>query len=177
MSATNRGAIRSPKDLYRTPRHTIQAIVKEISWERVSRALEPCQGDGRIIEECMKVAPHVHWSGYDISEGTDYLETEIPHCFFDLILTNPPFSLAQEFITKARKDAFCVIMLQRLNFLGSQKRNGWWQLHPVNVLFPLSRRPDFTGEGGDATDYSWFTWDPNAVVFPVKRRGIHVLEG
>ncbi len=175
MSATNRGATRNPQDLYRTPRNAISAIIHQISWGRVRRALEPCQGDGRIIEMCQRIAPHAHWSAYEISNGTDYLEQHVPCHFYDLILTNPPFSLAQEFITKARGDAKCVIMLQRLNFLGSQKRYDWWLGHPVNILFPLARRPDFTGEGGDATDYAWFVWDPGEAVFPAPTWGIHVL--
>ena len=81
---------------------------------------------------------------------------------FDYIIGNPPYSLAQEFLEKCFEIAYentKIIMLLRTNFLESKKRYDFWQKHPVNGLYVLSKRPSFTGKGTDATSYSWFVWD------------------
>ena len=118
-------------------------------------ALEPCRGDSRIFNYLISKGLNTKWA--EISEGIDYLTT--PFEKVDLILTNPPFSLAQEFIEKAIKEADTVIMLLRLNYLGSQKRNIFWNKFPPTALHVLSKRPSFTGSGTDATEYAWFIWD------------------
>ncbi|WP_436663579.1 hypothetical protein ACOALA_13645 [Alicyclobacillus acidoterrestris] len=78
---------------------------------------------------------------------------------YDFIITNPPFSLAQEFVEKSLTLANCVIMLLRLNFLASGKRKEFWEKHPPTAIHVLTKRPSFTGTGTDATDYAWFVWD------------------
>jgi len=173
VSATNRGAVRRPSDLYETPVSTIQNIVAEIQWPLVHTALEPCAASGRIPRECP--GRSIVWTTCEISEGTDYLKAPGPAKSYDLCLTNPPYSLAMEFILKALREAVTVIMLLRLNFLGSQTRLAFWQENPVTHLFPLARRPSFTGHGTDATDYAWFAWDRNCIL--QRPRGIHVLSG
>jgi hypothetical protein len=102
-----------------------------------------------------------------ISKGfqTSYTEITEEKDFFnwsdsvDLIITNPPFSLAQEFINHSLKHASCTILLLRVNFLASIKRYEWWKQIPPTALHILSKRPSFTGSGTDATDYAWFVWD------------------
>jgi hypothetical protein len=82
---------------------------------------------------------------------------------YDLIFTNPPYSLAEEIITHALEtwSKATVVMLLRLNFLGSQKRKPFWDKHPVSEIYVLSKRPSFTGKGTDATEYAWFVWRPH----------------
>jgi len=80
---------------------------------------------------------------------------------YKTIITNPPYSIAQEFIEKCFKIADQnteIIMLLRLAFLESKKRYEFWQKHPVSELYVLSKRPSFTGGGTDATAYAWFVW-------------------
>ena len=52
--------------------------------------------------------------------------------------------------------AQCVVMLLRINFLGSKKRYGFWKKNPPQAMYVLSKRPSFTGKGTDATEYAWF---------------------
>jgi len=89
----------------------------------------------------------------------------------DLIITNPPFSLEQEFITKSCKQAETVIMLLRLNYLGSITRHEWWKEYSPTSLYVLSKRPSFTGKGTDATDYAWFVWDKTTRI----PKGLHFV--
>jgi hypothetical protein len=50
-------------------------------------------------------------------------------------------------------------MLMRINYLGSIKRHEWWKDRCPTALYVLSKRPSFTGEGTDATEYCWYVWD------------------
>jgi len=91
----------------------------------------------------------------------DYFEHGPPTPeFYQVIMTNPPFSLAMEFITRSL-DSSCryVVMLLRLNYLGSEKRHDFMRKHAPD-LYVLPNRPSFklTGET-DSIEYAWFVWD------------------
>jgi hypothetical protein len=175
MSATGRSDVRVVNDLYATPSFAIDAILPHLP---VAGAvvLESSAGSGAIIERLLAsgveasrlraceidprhteklvnlgVAPHVgdflssSWSG------------------IDLILMNPPYSDAQEFIEHsiavvAPRNG-TVAALLRINFLEGQKRLKFHRAHPCD-LFVLPRRPSFTGGGTDATGYCWLVWGP-----------------
>jgi len=135
---------------------------------------------------------------FELSEGLDYLKSEA--CKVDLILTNPPFSLAQEFIEKAISESDTVCMLQRVNYLGSKARKEFWNRNPPTHMFVLSSRPKFIAKcskcknpksyqvgtiekcplcdgkvrpQSDATEYAWFVWDKKNVF--KKEKGIYVV--
>ena len=61
----------------------------------------------------------------------------------DAIITNPDFSISQEFINKSLTEARFVAYLLRLNFFGSRKRREWWQGKEPTHLFTLAERPSF----------------------------------
>jgi hypothetical protein len=112
------------------------------------------------------------WEWAEIREGKDYLK-----CGFsshvDGIITNPPFSLATDFIDRSLSEADFFAYLLRLNFWGSKKRKGWWQGKSPSHQFTLSERPSFTGKGTDATEYAWFVWDNIGLC--LKKPGMYVL--
>ncbi len=155
MSATNRGAVRNKYDFYPTPIEPIEKILSEIDFSNVSHFVEPCRGDGAIYDlvDCDK-------SFSELSDGINYFSTDFKT---DLIITNPPFSIALEFLQKSLIESKTVVYLLRLNFMGSQKRKEFWQKNPPTHLFTLSKRPSFTGKGTDATEYAWFVWDGGGV--------------
>lgn len=156
MSATNRGAKRIANDFYSTPIESFNPLIPYIKQLGVA-CFEPACGDGRLVR-ALEENGIPAW-GKDIAiDGYDFLKDENCNIGIHCIVTNPPFSLAQEFITQATACSKNVFMLLRLNFLGSKKRKIWWGSHEPSALFVLSDRPDFTGEGGDACDYAWFYW-------------------
>jgi len=145
---------RNAYDFYPTPAWAYENL--PIDWSLFATALEPCEGDGRITRFLQEKG--VQTEGFDLQTGTDYLTSE-PEEIYDLILTNPPYSLALEFLDKALQDAETVIMLLRINFLGSQKRYEWFKNHEPSSMYVLSKRPSFTGSGTDSTEYAWVVWD------------------
>lgn len=168
MSATNRGAARNENDFYPTPDSAIEPILEELDLSKVNSFCEPCKGSNAIG----KYFKHIDTFDYaELSEGIDYLETQRDYA--DLIVTNPPFSVALEFLEKSLEEARTVAYLLRLNFLGSQKRKKFWQENPPTHIFVLSKRPSFTGKGTDSTEYAWFVWDRGDVM--KRRKGVYVL--
>ena len=194
MSATNRGSLVIDKEFYPTPGYTVDSILSEIDFSKVSSFREPCRGGGIIFDKI-----DVSYKDYfELSEGLDYLKSYA--CRVDLILTNPPFSLAKEFIQKAIGESDTVCMLQRVNYLGSLGRKDFWNENPPTHLFVLAHRPKFIAKcskcknpecyqvdsisfcplcGGkvrpqsDATEYAWFIWDKKNVF--TKPNGIYVI--
>jgi len=81
---------------------------------------------------------------------------------YKTIIGNPPYSVALEFLEHCFEISnrnVEIIMLLRTAFLESKKRYEFWQRHPLNGLYVLSKRPSFTGKGTDATSYSFFIWN------------------
>lgn len=168
MSATGRrGVKRKTFDVYNTPTWLTEAIIPAIApmVPTYARVLEPACGEGKMLEVLQKRWPNI--VGFDI-QGTppvDFL-TEPPRPEFDLIITNPPYKFAKEFVDQAlkwRKDQnSLVVMMLRLNFLGSMKRATWLRDNMPSVYI-TPKRPKFVFNkagklGSDATEYSWFVW-------------------
>ena len=79
--------------------------------------LEPSCGDGAIVQVLQE--KNLNVTGKDLSLGQDFLEeTER----YDAIITNPPFSLAYEFIKKAKTLTDYFAFLLPLSYLHGKKR-------------------------------------------------------
>lgn len=174
MSATNRGAIRNGSDFYITPRKTISTFLDVFKLEGIE-IFEPTAGNGAIVQElwlryhafCNITANDIRdeqaallEAGADRVFNLDFLKCNGINPKPDVIITNPPYSIAQEIIEKCFEIApeAEIIMLLRLAFLESKKRREFWNKHPLTQLYPLIERPSFTGHGTDATAYGWFVW-------------------
>lgn len=187
MSATNRGSKRIESDYYATPPEAIRTLLKNY---RIAYAgdtiLEPAAGNGAIINELIHFGYTNNIHAIEIREEEkenllrvadsvgigDFLKMDLSNTY-DVIIGNPPYSQAQEFINKSLaylKPGGRLIFLLRTNFLESQKRFKWWQDKPPTRLYVLSKRPSFTGKGTDATSYSWFIWEKSRIVNDFKRQ-------
>jgi len=92
---------------------------------------------------------------------TDFLTYKTPQTF-DLISTNPPFTYAAAFITKALQlltDDGVLFFLMRASMLGSKKRRVLWRtINLIEVTF-IRPRPSFTEGGSDSDEYAFFLID------------------
>jgi hypothetical protein len=133
----------------------------------------------------------------EIKEGVDYFKNGLWIC--DLIITNPPYNLAEQFLRQSLKESRCVVYLLRINFLGSAKRKAFFDKHRPTHLYVHSERPSFVDvcgkckvkyqkaakiktcpecggrvkAGTDATEYAWFVWDSDGIM--EEDPGIYVL--
>ncbi len=76
-----------------------------------------------------------------------------------MIITNPPYTLAMQFLQKSLREAETVIYLLRLNFLGSVARKEFWEQNKPTHIFVITPRPRFVNGQSDACEYGWLVWD------------------
>jgi hypothetical protein len=74
-----------------------------------------------------------------------------------LIITNPPFSLAMDFVRRGLQICPHVALLLRMGWLETEERRDFIDLTRPH-LWPLPQRPSFTGTGNDMASYAWFSW-------------------
>ena len=164
MSATGRNDVRRVDDHYVTPAWCVKAIWPKLS--AFNTCLDPCAGEGRLLMALQDLAASPMYRGIELDEERatlcakqngigcvvgDALELQRrgPWRFpnldtpYDLVITNPPYSLALGFIQAAlASGAPEIAMLLRLNFLASMKRAAFWRVNPCDV-YVLPKRPSF----------------------------------
>lgn len=210
MSATNRGAIRHPDDYYATPGWAVRAVLPLLVPQLPKRymVLEPAAGEGAIVVEMLRngIDPD-RLAAVEIDQDRAVecckaisgvrpeIEAAVNHSDFrlyaaacardgvgfDLVLGNPPFSLAMEFVQTSlaiTRPGGATVMLLRVPWLGSQERAPWLRANTPTMNL-LDRRPSFyegappkaqaglfgeqvtetvEGVGTDNTEYAWFEW-------------------
>lgn len=167
MSATGRGSERVARDYYPTPEWCVTRLLEDVKLPG-GRWLEPAVGDGAIARAVNAFRSDVQWTTCDIRPEcnadvtADYVALGCPDLDWhgDVVCTNPPFSLAMDFVVESMRRARFVVLLLRLNWLGSEDRAAWLRRHAPSV-FVLPNRPSFAEDGGtDATEYGWYVWGP-----------------
>ena len=190
ISATNRGSKRVESDNYSTPMKTINTFLDHWYPTNYMKVLEPSAGCGNICRAIKDRYPDTYIVANEIRKEENVNLTqcadEIHNLDFlqfrnnmnnneeyDLIIGNPPFSLAQEFLEKCfeiASDKTDIVMLLRLAFLESRKRYDFWQNHPVSKVYILSERPCFINGRSDATAYCFMVWGKR-----YNEQGIYVI--
>lgn len=165
-------------DRYDTPRadvlHFLRAWFQDMGTchhpDELRRVWEPAAGSGSMVSALREALPEALIWASDLEprgEGilrTDFLEHG--EAGWDLIITNPPYRLAEQFVRHAHelvRPGGWVVMLLRAGFLEARSRRCFWQEFPPRQVFFLERRPRFTGPNSDGmkTDtamYAWFVW-------------------
>ncbi|AUX33178.1 MULTISPECIES: methyltransferase [Sorangium] len=193
MSATGRGGAalalpgledlvgRHPDDFYRTPVDAVWPVLPHLRPPR--RVVDPGCGDGVIAECVIK-----HWPAAEIicvekdeqrardASGRltcpvwsdDYLRRGAvwEPDWADLVIGNPPYSLALEFLRRSLELVAPVggevALLLRLGFLEAERyseRDELLEQHRPDV-YVLAKRPRFRGpgDGGDSATYGWLVF-------------------
>jgi hypothetical protein len=180
VSATNRGAHREAADNYPTPAWCVRRLLERV-WLPGGLWLEPAAGSGAIVRAVNAyrmycLAAPVVWVACDVrpecrddlsgvvDDGNVHIEDFLTRDFgcsdWDCVISNPPYSLAQEFVTKSLELAPFVAMLLRLNFLASGERAPFFRSEQPDI-YVLPNRPSFTANGKtDASEYCWMVWTP-----------------
>lgn len=181
-SHTGRGKARVPFDFYPTPPWCVDRLLDRHGYELLwadMRALEPTVGDGAIVRAVDAwtaregIVGRSEWTGVELRRGALLDGTELDchiegvdfrswHPWdepFDLSLGNPPFSIAESIIRHAMEFSRVVVMLLRVDFLGSADRVPFWAGPGADpCIRVLPDRPSFDGDGTDSSTYAWFVW-------------------
>ena len=129
--------------------------------------LEPACGGGhmvKVLEEYFDNVTSCDIADYGQDHIADFLSKDVKDKY-DFIITNPPFNLAEEFVTKAiplaRK---CVAIFARTQFMESVGRyERLFKPNPPKIIAQFSERvPIVKGRlsatASTATSYAWFIW-------------------
>lgn len=179
---------RQPLDFYPTPAELAWAMV-DLAAPNPRSVLDPGMGTGIFGLAVHSRYPNAWITGIDIKLKNAYLpvydfvvenDFTIPEVHstpydpddcYDLIIGNPPYKFAEEFVRRSLSllspDGELIFLL-RIEFLASQGRfSGLWREYPPQTVYVCSARPSFTNDNHtDATDYAVYCWN-NAT----RRRG------
>ena len=178
----------SPNDFYSTHSDSINTFLEEFLKKYIIYEVwEPAAGRGNISSVLQKFGIKVFSSdlisrgenglaferdGHTIFGNIDFLQQKsLPNNDIDTIITNPPFSLAEEFIRKSIElhPKLFIIMYLKLTFLEGKKRYKLFQEYPPTEVWIHSSRQNCDKNGaeefknGSAVAYAWFVWKMNTI--------------
>lgn len=168
---------RKPSDFYPTPYDGTESLIpllevirEAVAPDRPFNVWEPCSGDldmSRVLE----------WHGYEVTStelrdtgqgitGIDFLTCNPIEDFGwiydpDMIVMNPPFSLAAEFIEKALSYTGNVACLVKIDYWNAISRLPLFEKHRPAFFLPLTFRLAFLkAERGNSPlmNCAWVVW-------------------
>ena len=168
----NTNKLRSKSDFYQTPYNLTRRLLEVEKFK--GRILEPACGGGAITT-ILEEAGYGDITAYDLLiDGKDFLDETRK---FDAIITNPPFSLAKEFILKACGVAPRFAFLLPLSYLHGKERHdeiytrGILEKIYVFTRYPLLLR-EIRADGRHETGmmvYAWYIFNTAYEGEPVIR--------
>lgn len=174
FSGVNRGQ-RKKSDLYQTPYSMTEQLLENEHFDYTQRFLCPACGDNAIVKILKTHTANVKYS--DIRFNVDFLIDDWSDSYFEYIIENPPFSLAFEFVQRAKEVATeKFAMLLPLSYLHGQKI---FEGHIfTDIKYPLTKVYVFTRypllentvreDGKYHTGmiaYAWYIWERKTVKF------------
>lgn len=171
--------MRRKHDAYYTPGWAVDRLLDAINIDHRASILEPCCGGCAISDRLsQRVLSPILTNDIDPAcramTHYDYLTRPFSSQW---TVTNPPFSLAFQFLLKAlRESSIGVAMLLRLSFLEPTEVRGEWLAHNPPNLTLVTPRISFTGDGKcDNVTTAWFVWkhgdtDQRTIIIPKTPR-------
>ena len=157
---------RAEKDFYATPTEAVEMLLE---METFSKDIwEPACGHGHISKVLEAHGHNVY--------STDLVDRGYGHGGFDFlkcsntnqdtdVITNPPYSKAQEFVEKAMEviaEGHKVAMFLKLTFLEGKNRRRMFERYPPKVVYVSTSRLSCGKNGVEwmpsCICYAWFCW-------------------
>lgn len=179
---------RVENDFYATNPNAVMSILNNYCFN-ASTILEPCVGQGHIantVEEFYSdhkeiVGVDLIDRGYPNTIVTDFLKWDTDKRF-DGIITNPPYSLAKEFVEKGMellRDDGQMLMFLKIQFLEGLKRKELFEKHPPKYIYVFRNRMATWNNGKSLDDngkrwattmcHAWFVWEKGSETEPIVR--------
>lgn len=171
MGASNyRNYERPTDDFYATDPLAVEKLLEVEKFH--SSVYEPACGMGHISKVLSNHGYAVKstdliYRGYGEFKPVDFLTLDWHDVDIDII-TNPPYSHAEEFVRKAIDvvaEGRKVAMLLKIQFLESQKRKALFEEYPPRTVYVFSKRVacakngDFNQKLSSAMFFAWFVWE------------------
>jgi predicted RNA methylase len=167
--------VRENLDQYPTPVDRAKQALLEINSDKIVdfglSAFDPACGEGNLLEAAKSafgmnaygveidgsLVRKARDRGFFVQHG-DAMEMEWVLGGHSVIIMNPPYSRAMDFVEKAVSTGLPTIALMRLSFLGSQSRSSFHRKNP-SAVYGVSKRISFVKGKTDNTDSAWFVWN------------------
>lgn len=177
LAGGNSTSKREEHDFYATDPQTLKLFLDEFLKDNTLEGdiLEPACGAGHISKTIQELLPNFNIISTDLIDrgfgqsGVDFLIHDYGR-MFGTVITNPPFSLAKEFIEKGLDiSSKYVIMLCKIQLLEGVKRKDMFLNTPLRYVYVHTTR-QATWKGGKPLDpngkkwattmcLAWFVWD------------------
>ncbi|MCG7567093.1 SAM-dependent methyltransferase [Pseudoalteromonas sp. CnMc7-15] len=194
MSSTSRGAQRHDDDYYVTPHWLIEELLDAVEHDFLGQALksenvlDPSCGGCNKYEPSYPTVLKKRFPNIQLMTGDIRTDSKAQICPVDflsvegaeqygVVITNPPFNLSIEFVENALTHVFIggyVVVLQRLNWLGTIKRREFWRSAPLQTVYVHHKRASFYPDKPnkkDSIEYAHFVfkkgYSPNSAKLKV----------
>ena len=187
LAGTSTTRERANYDYYATPYQATEMLLDEVKFS--GDFLEPCVGGGHIVDVIKRYYPDECVYGVDIVDRgypntlvADFLKHDFLGQKFDNVVTNPPFSLAQEFLEKSVEvvnDGGKIAMFLKIQFLEGAKRREMFKKYPPKYIYVFVKRQapwnngspvDEKGKSWSSTMcFAWFVWEKGFTGEPIVR--------
>lgn len=188
---------RVDNDFYTTDPEAVRKLLLKYDING-NKILEPCIGNGNIVNAIKNFYNNKNFDitgvdvvdrGYPNTVVNDYLTWETNEKF-DCIISNPPYSLAKEFVEKSMpllNDGYdedgCpngqLIMFLKIQFLEGLKRKELFEKYPPKYIYVFRSRMA-TWNNGEPLDpngkrwattmcHAWFVWEKGSTTEPIVR--------
>lgn len=177
---------RVDNDYYATDPQSVRDLL-DIHHFKNTMCLEPCVGNGNIVETFLEYYPTSYFDKVDIidrgypCEIKDFLQYNTDKKY-DTIITNPPYVLAQEFIEHSLEllnpGGQCAMFL-KIQFLEGVKRKKFFKQYPPKYIYVFSKRQAPWNNGNQFNEkgkkwsstmcFAWFIWEKDFIGEPVIR--------
>jgi hypothetical protein len=138
------------RDDFQSPKQAIDCLLPYLNKDWI--IWEPAAGKGNIVNALSEKRFLVF--GSDILSGSDFLYKDLTLPKFDCIITNPPYTLKEEFLKRCYELGKPFALLMPLTALESEARQKLYRKYGIQLIIP-NKRFNFetpSGKGGG----SWF---------------------
>ena len=181
---------RVENDYYATNPKAVEMLFERYE-VRGNTFLEPCVGGGHIAKAVDKLIGDkleettyldIVDRGYPNTIVKDFLQYKT-NKRYDIIISNPPYSLAQEFIEKSlsllSSKGHCIMFL-KLQFLEGAKRKEFFEKYPPKYIYVFRNRMATWNNGSEVDPntskrwattmcHAWFIWEKDSNTEPIIR--------
>lgn len=187
---------RVENDFYATDPSSVRMLLDTYDLiEDNAVVLEPCVGKGHIVDVLKEYFPSSEFICCDLVDRgciyptkiTDFLsidssEFKSKNSPVDIVITNPPYALAQEFIEHSLdivKEQGKVVMFLKIQFLEGVKRREFFRKNPPKYIYVFVSRQSPWMNGSPVNElgkkwnstmcFAWFFWEKGFKGEPVIR--------